>query len=482
MRLTLPRRCRRAAPLLALVLAGCNLGPYYQRPGQAMPGKFRSDEPVGATIWPAPDWWRGFGSPQLDTLMAEAQAHNQTVAVAVAQIREADAAVRIAGAPLLPAIGVTGSQSWERVNGGTRFSSTGVPSGSVNYIDSRSYSLELNASYEIDFWGKNLANFQSAQASAVATRYNAQVVTLTAVTSVATTYFEALGTRDQLNVAQQNLAAAQEVLKAVQGELGVGTASELDLAQQQALVAGLLAAIPALRSTLDQSVIGLGILTGRPPETITLERGTLDTMPAPLVAPGLPSELLARRPDVAAAEANLIAQNGSVRAARAAFFPTISLTGAAGWQSAALTTLIGPGSTILSLGSSAAQTIFDNGLLAGTYQQSRARFDELAADYRQAVLQAFTDVENALTALRYTTEQEALERQAVASAQRALDISRAQMAAGTVNIITVLNTETTLFGDLNSLEQIRLARFLALVNLYKALGGGWTLAAAGTGS
>ena len=129
-----------------------------------------------------------------------------------------------------------------------------------------------------------------------------------------------------------------------------------------------------------------------------------------------------------------------------------------------------------------AQTIFDNGALAGQYQQNRARFDELAADYRQAVLQAFTDVENALTALRYTTEQEALQRQAVASARQALAVSRAQLAAGTVNIITVLNTETTLFSDLNSLEQVRLSRFLALVNLYKALGGGWTLPAGGTGS
>jgi outer membrane protein, multidrug efflux system len=483
------RWCRRAAALLALApLAACNLGPFYQRPTQDVPGRFRADEPAGAVVWPSPDWWRGFRSPQLDALIAAAEAHNQNIAAAVAQIREADAAVRIAGAPLLPSVGLSGNQSWQRSgrggsSGGSFNAATGIPSvGASRYVDIRSYSLELNASYEIDFWGKNLANLEAAQAAATASRYNAAVVRLTAITSVATTYFEALGTRDQLTVAQQNLAAAEEVLRAVQGQMSVGLASLLDVAQQQALVDGLRANIPALRNTLDQDVIGLGILTGQPPEAINLEGGSLDTMPAPLVAPGLPSELLARRPDVAQAEASLISQNGSVRAARAAFFPSISLTGSGGWQSAALTTLFGPGSSILSFGSSIAQTIFDNGTLAGTYQQNKARFDELAADYRQAVLQAFTDVENALTALRYTTEQEALERQAVASARQALTVARAQLAAGTVNIITVLNTETTLFGDLNSLEQVRLARFLALVNLYKALGGGWTLPAGGAGS
>jgi outer membrane protein, multidrug efflux system len=487
---SLSRWCRRTAPGLALLLlAGCNLGPRYARPSQDTPARFRAEQPADASVWPAPDWWRGFRSPQLDALITDATAHNQNIAVAVAQIREADAAVRIAGAPLLPTVGLSGNQSWQRVgsssgstSGFTSFTSGLVTGGGSRYVETRSYSLELNASYEIDFWGKNLATYQAAQATAIASRYNAAVVALTAVTSVATTYFEALGTRDQLAVAERNLAAGEEVLRAVQGQLSVGTASLLDVAQQQALVDGLRAEIPSLRNTLDQYVIGLGILTGRPPEQITLEAGSLDTMPAPLVAPGLPSGLLARRPDIAEAEATLIAQNGSVRAARAAFFPTISLTGSGGWTSGALTTLFGPGSTILSAGSSIAQTIFDNGALSGQYQEQRARFDELAADYRQTVLQAFTDVENALTALRYTTDQEALERSAVASAQRALDISRAQLQAGTVNIVTVLNTETTLFGDLSTLEQVRLARFLALVNLYKALGGGWTLPTAGAAS
>ncbi|HEX4262072.1 MAG TPA: efflux transporter outer membrane subunit, partial [Acetobacteraceae bacterium] len=277
----------------------------------------------------------------------------------------------------------------------------------------------------------------------------------------------------------QNLRDAQQVLAATQGQLEAGTASELDVAQQQALVDGLRATIPALISQEKQEVIGLGILVGRPPEAITIASGTLTRLPVPGVAPGLPIGLLARRPDVAQAEAQIVAENGNVRAARAAFFPAVSLTSSAGWQSTALTALISPGSALFSIGASVAQTVFDNGLLQGQYRQARATEDQLVAAYRQSVLQALTDVENALTALRYTTEQEAIQRQAVASAQRAATIARAQLEAGTVNIITVLNTETTLYGDVSTLAQVRLARFQALIALYKALGGGWHLAPQG---
>jgi len=196
-------------------------------------------------------------------------------------------------------------------------------------------------------------------------------------------------------------------------------------------------------------------------------------LPVPAPAPGLPGELIARRPDVAAAEAQLISENGNIRAARAAFFPSVTLSAAGGWQSLALTTLFGPGATAASLAGSVTQTIFDNGNLKGQLEQARGRSDELLADYRKAIVQAFTDVDDALTALRYATEQEALERQAVTTARRALDIARAQLEAGTVDITTVLTAELTLYGDEDTLVQVREARFLAAVNLFQALGGGW---------
>jgi multidrug efflux system outer membrane protein len=179
---------------------------------------------------------------------------------------------------------------------------------------------------------------------------------------------------------------------------------------------------------------------------------------------------------VANAEANLLAQNGNVRAARAAFFPDLTLTSQGGIESLALSTLLGPGNFFFTAASSVTQTIFDNGLKQGDLDFEKGRFSELIATYRQAVLQAFTDVDVALTQVRYTAEQEALVREAVRVAQRAADIARAQLAAGTVDITIVLNTQTTLYGDLDTLASVRLTHFQALINLYKALGGGFTSA------
>ncbi|MBV9734786.1 MAG: efflux transporter outer membrane subunit [Acidisphaera sp.] len=468
------RRLRRAglAGACAALLAGCNLGPHYARPRLEIPAAFRATPATAAAAWPAPDWWRAFGSAELDALMQAAEVQNFDIAAAIARVRQADAQVRIAGAPLLPAVSATGSDTWSKAStqrGGSGFSSFGGRGSD----QSREYSLALNVSYELDFWGKNRAALQAARATALFSRFDQQTVALTVLAGVATSYFTALALQDRLAVAERNLADANDSLNVIRGRLSVGTATALDLAQQEALVAGVRASIPALRSQLEQEVIGLGILVGRPPEAIQIAAGTLNAMPLPVVVPGLPSALLARRPDVAAAEAQLIAANANIRSARAAFFPSIQLTGSGGWQSLALTTLFGPGATAASLAGSFTQTLFDNGLLAGQLGNAKGRYDELLADYRKAVVQAFTDVENALTALRYATEQEALERDAVATAQRAADIARAQLAAGTVDVTTVLTAEQTLFTDEDTLAQVRLARFDALVNLYKALGGGW---------
>jgi NodT family efflux transporter outer membrane factor (OMF) lipoprotein len=199
----------------------------------------------------------------------------------------------------------------------------------------------------------------------------------------------------------------------------------------------------------------------------------LTALALPPVGAGLPSELLVRRPDVASAEAQLIAQNFSITAARAAFFPSIQLTASAGYQAPALNRLITPGGALAALTEGLTLPIFDGGTLRGQLDLAKGRYDELLADYRKAVVQAFTDVDTALTAWRYATEQEALQRVAVETASRAATIARAQMAAGTVDITTVLTAETTLFSDEDTLVQVRLARVQALLNLYKALGGGW---------
>ena len=462
---------------MVAILAGCALGPSYQRPPVDIPASYRATPQSADAAWPSPDWWQGFHSAELNDLIAQARARNFDIAVAIARVRQADAQVRIAGAPLLPTLTGAGNAEWQHEGLGTASSSrvgTSAIGGGNASVDYHTYNASLGTSYELDFWGRNLAARNAAVASAMFSRFDQQTVALTVVTDVANTWFSALAFADRLTVARRNLRAAEQVLAVYKGRLEAGTASALDVAQQEALVAGQRTNIPNLTNQMEAQVIALGLLTGQPPERIAVRPDTLTALALPPVAAGLPSELLARRPDIAAAEAQLIAQNFDIAVARAAFFPTITLTGNAGYQAAALNHLIGPGGALASLAAGLTLPIFDAGTLRGQLEQAKGRYDELLADYRKAVVQAFTDVDTALTAWRYDTEQEALQVLAVQAAQRAADIARAQMDAGTVDITTVLNAETTLFTDRDLLVQVRLARFQALLNLYKALGGDWT--------
>ena len=332
---------------LTLLVGGCDLGPDYQRPEVEMPVQFRATEASGTEAWPSEDWWRGFRSRELTALIEQARAQNFDIAAAIARVRQADAQVRIAGSALLPNVAATASASWQQTGATRGF--TGVSrGGSTNStIDIRDYSLTpLNVAYEVDFWGKNRAARQSAMSSAMFSRFDQQVVALTVVTNVANTWFTALALADRLVVAQRNLADAEQTLAVIRGRLDAGTANALDVAQQESLVAGERATIPNLRNQLEQALIGLGILVGRPPEAITVRPGSLNNLALPPVAPGLPSALLQRRPDVAEAEALLVAANFDIKVARAAFFPSIQLTGSYGFSNAALNTLFTPGGTI----------------------------------------------------------------------------------------------------------------------------------------
>jgi outer membrane protein, multidrug efflux system len=473
-------------PILPLV--GCDVGPDYHRPQLDPPFAFTSPgaaRPGGggpAPVWPSTTWWRGFQSPELDALIAEAEGHNYTLQSAIAAVSAADAAVRVAGGALLPTVTASPSASFSQVDesNGSRsgFGAVTGANGTVTQfgqgiVDTRTYSAQLSASYEIDFWGKNLATFRAAEANAVAARFAAQVTALTIVSEVADTWFSALAFQDQLAVARSNLAAASDLLKVEQARLVVGTASLLDVSQQAALVAGQRANIPDLVSLEKQEVIALGILVGRPPEDIAIRPGTLVTIPSPEVVPGLPIELLQRRPDVAEAEATLVSAVASTRAARAALFPSLTLSGSMGWENDALNGLLAPQSLVINAAANAVQTLFDNGALSGEVAENRALAREDADSYQNTVLQAYTDVETALTQLHYAIQQEALEREAVQQAELATTVSRAQLLAGTVDITSVLTAQQTQLDDENTLVTVRLARFQALVALFKALGGGW---------
>jgi len=293
------------------------------------------------------------------------------------------------------------------------------------------------------------------------------------VVAAANAYFQVLATQDRLRVARENLASATRVLNLIQQRLQAGTASALDTAQQESLVNTQRTAIPPLEQTLRQNRVALAVLMARSPESMTIRGGSLRSISYPRVTPGLPSELLTQRPDIREAEANLAAANANVENARAQFLPSIVLTGEGGYQSAFLKLLLRPESVIYTAAAGLTQPIFHGGQLLGNLDLQKGRQDELLQIYRKAVISGFADVENAIDAIRQTAQRERLQREVVASSRRAFDISEQRLREGTVDLVTVLQTQQTLFQADDALVQARLAHVQAIVSLYQALGGGW---------
>jgi outer membrane protein, multidrug efflux system len=450
---------------LLILLSACSVGPRYERPRLNLPAAWHSAADA-REAWPSPGWWRAFGSPRLDQLISQAESGNLDVAAAVARIREADALVSVAGAALLPSAGLAGSASRAR-------SPSTAASGLRGGTNQTLFEGQLSASYEIDFWGANRASLDAARETAQASRFDEETVALTTVASVATTYFQILELRDLIATIEANLRDAQSVLKALEAQQAAGTVAALDVAQQETTVATLQAEIPPLQQQLQQFIDALAVLIGQPPEKLDVTSGSLASLSHPVVAPGLPSALLMRRPDVAMAEAQLKAANANITVARAAFFPAIQLTAQGGFESTALSTLFGPAGFAYALAAGFTQPIFEGGRLEGEYRYSKAFYEELLQDYRKSVIAAFQDVEDSLAATRRTAETEQRQQAAVDAAQRAYDITIAELHAGTVNVLTVLSTETALFAAETALVQDKLARLNASVSLFRALGGGW---------
>jgi multidrug efflux system outer membrane protein len=459
--------CALSVLLLSPALSGCILGTEKPELNLDMPAAYREGGRTAPDAsLPALDWWRGFQSRELTSLMEATQIYNLDIAVAIAQIVQADAQVGVSGAPLLPSITGTGNAEREHVS----TASAGGAGGPTTFSQ---YSLGLTASYMVDFWGKNRATLYAAEESATAARYNREVVTLTAIVTVANTYFQVLAAQDELRVARRNLAAAERILVLIKQQFNGGTASQLDLSQQEALVSTERAAIPPLEITLRQNIAALALLVARAPANFTVHGGTMTQIVIPRVTPGMPSELLNQRPDIRQAEAQLASSNFSVESARAAFFPQIQLTATAGVQSAALASLFGPGAWFYTLAAGLTQPIFDGFLLESQLKQAKGLQLQYLQAYRKAVLSAFADVEKALVALSQSTLQERLQAQAVADSRKAFEVSETQLRAGTVNLITVLQTQQTLLTNENTLAQVRLTKLLAASSLFQALGGGW---------
>lgn len=449
-------------------LAGCILTRDLPDPALEIPDGYKTARRMtAADAPPGLDWWRGFRSPELTVLMEEAQTVNLDIAAATARFVQADAQARIAGVPLLPSLSGSGSETYSRTSGA---SSSGLSIGGREVVN---YSASLSASYELDFWGKNRDAAQAAEETAVANRFDRDVVALTTLTTVANAYFQVLAAQDRLRTAERNIASAARILDAIRQRLTAGTGTDLDVAQQESVLANQRALVPPLRQTLDQNLNALAILVSRPPEAVRVSGGSLDRIAVPRVTPGLPSELLTQRPDIRRQEAQLASATANVGSARAQFFPSIQLTGQGGYQSSALSALFQPHAAFFSLVGSATQPIFDGGKILGNFELAKARQDELLQTYRKTVIQSFADVDNALMSIRQTTIKLRLQREVVAASRRAFQLAEQQLRAGTADIVTVLNTQLTLFQAEDALSQAQLARLLAIVSLYQALGGGW---------
>ncbi len=460
------RLVRTAAALsLALSAGGCLLTNDLPDPALDVPSAYKAGRPGGPDAGPSLDWWRGFRSAELTSLMQEAQSVNLDIAAATARMRQADAQARITGSSLLPLINGE-ADVIRRKNGSATSVST--------------YTTSLSASYEIDFWGKNREATISAEEGANAARFDRDVVALTTLASVANAYFQVLAAQDRIRTAKRNIASAERILDAIKQRQNVGTSSALDVAQQESVLANQRASLPPLRLTLAQNINTLATLVGRPPESVTIAGGSLDQIAAPRVKPGLPSQLLTQRPDIRRQEARLAAATANVGSARAQLFPSIQLTGQGGYQSVALAALFTPQAAFTTAAASLTQPIFDGGRLLSNLDLTKAQQDELLQTYRKTVVSAFADVDNALESIRQNTERLRLQRKVLESSRRAFDLAEQQLRAGTADIVTVLNTQLTLFAAEDTLSQAQLARLLAVVSLHQALGGGWRPGTEGT--
>lgn len=461
-------RCRAAATLLAasLALAGCSFVPAYQRPAPPAPAAWNdaAQASLAGTVPVASGWWRAYGDSALDALVERGLQHNYSLASALASVDEARANAEKAGAPLYPSLSLNGTFDRSHHRSGSSGSSG---SGS----SSRSQSLFAEASYEIDFWGRNAANANAAGMLAQAAGFDRDTVALTLTASIVDTYFQVQSLRQRVALAQSISANAARILALLQAQRAAGVATELQVQQQRNVLASFDATIPALRQQLGQNLHLLATLVGAVPEGFDVTAMPLAGIAVPQPRPNLPASLLDTRPDIRASEARLQAANYDVGAARAAFFPNLVLTADGGLSSSALSHFLS--SPFASVAAALTAPIFDGGALRGQLHATEAASAKSVADYRQTIVTALQDVEDMLSAASQQQQVETADQAAADAAGKAAQLAEAQYRSGTVDFLTVLDTQRTRYQSDDALVQTRLARLQASVGLFRAFGGGF---------
>jgi outer membrane protein, multidrug efflux system len=458
------------AALLCLAVAGCMVGPDYRRPEVDTPRSYLY-EPKAAAVAADLEWWKRFEDPVLDSLIASALANNRSVKIAAANVEQAAGVVQSTRSPLFPQIGYQGGAARDRFS---ESGATSLPSGLSN--PTSVYQALAGASWEIDLWGRVRRLTESAQANLLATEEARRGVILTLVANVATAYLQLRGLDEQLAMAERAQAAYAESLRLMELKFKYGRVSEMNVEQARARYQTASAQIPRIRRDIAVLEDALSILLGRNPGPIPRGKAIFE-LALPAVPPGVPSELLERRPDLLQAEQQLVAANALIGAAKAQYFPTISLTGALGTASTDLSNLFkGPART-WSYAGSIVGPIFTGGAIAGQVAQAEAGQKAALLAYELAIQSAFADVDNALVSRKQLEQQVAAQEQLVKALRGYSRLAQLQYDGGRAPYSTVLQAEEQLFPAELDWAAARAQLCASLVGIYKAMGGGWVAAA-----
>jgi NodT family efflux transporter outer membrane factor (OMF) lipoprotein len=480
------------AALLCLMTAGCMVGPDYHAAEAPKSAAFKElagwqiSQPADAADRGA--WWSVYNDPVLDGLERQIDVSNQTLKASEASYRNAKALVDEARANLFPTLGLTAgatrSSSGSGSSSSSSFSSSslstgtttsGISAGSISRTRNN-FSLEGSASWDLDVWGRIRRQVESNVAAAQASAADVASARLSAQGSLATYYFE-LRSEDSLQVLlDQTVKEYERSLLITQNQYGAGTAARSDVVAAQALLESTRSSAIAVAELRSQYEHAIAVLTGHAPSELTIAPSTLTNV-VPVVPPGVPSTLLQRRPDVAAAERTMQQQNALIGVAVAAYYPDISLSALYGYSGDPLRSLISVANRVWSLGASASETLFDGGARSSAVTAARATYDQSVATYRQTVLTAFQQVEDQLAALRVLEKQAVVQDRAVADIRQAVTIALNQYRAGTVAYTTVITEQEQALTNEQTALTIRQNRLVASVALIQALGGGWDASA-----
>ncbi|MFJ3486468.1 efflux transporter outer membrane subunit [Pseudomonas sp. NPDC090202] len=430
-----------------VLLGGCSLVPAWHQPELPLAADWAADHPASAGSAAGGQWWTAFHSAELDGLMQRGLNDNYTLKAAISRIEQARASAQVAGAGMYPNLALGGS--YQRQN---------------NYGTTAKRSVFAEATYEVDFWGKQRATADSAKALASASVFDAQTLRMTLSASIADTYFQVLSLEDRLRLAQTIADDAARVLELVQVQAGQGAVSNLEVEQQRNALQTFQAALPTLRQQRDQALYQLAVLVGAPPQGFALSQPGLADMPVPQPDAGLPIGLLRQRPDIQAAEARLQSANFDVGVARAAFLPNLSLDLLGGIDTFS-------GQRIWSAIGTLGQPLFSGGQLSGQLHFDRAHVQELTASYRESIIEALQDVETQLSAAHELDKSYQINQAAVVSAREAARLAQVRYRLGSTDFQTLLIVERTQYQAEDTLLQVRLQHLQAAVGLFRALGG-----------